>query len=300
MLSKKASFVTFLCLLSFLYCGPIFAATADAAATQPKGAVLLVAFGTSIEKARVSYVNAEQKVRAAFPGKDLRWAWTAHSLLKNGPDSAPMLSPQEALARLATEGVKDVAVLSLHIIPGAEYNALAQTARAFEGLPKGLERVHLAPPLLHDTDSLSEVANLLLKSAPKQRKADEALVFVGHGTHHAGGVYYPALQYYLSRLDARALVGTVEGAPDKEALLADLQDLGVKKVWLMPLMTVAGDHALNDLFGDEPDSWKNSLAAKGFTVEAVPLGLGEYPMIIDRWVQGLQKAIQENAEAVIM
>lgn len=285
----RYTFPALICLLALLLAVP-------AQAKNPKDAVLIVAFGTSIEKARVSYANAEEKVRAAFPGKDVRWAWTAHSLLQSGPDGKPMLSPQEALAKMATEGVKDVSIMSLHIIPGAEYSALAKTAAAFEGLPKGLEKVRLAPPLLHDTDSLGELAPLLLKSIPAQRKLDEAVLFVGHGTHHSSGAFYPALQYYMSSLDKNAFIGTVEGVPDLDATLDALKAAKVKKVWLAPLMTVAGDHAVNDLFGDEPDSWKNTLAAKGFAVETVIRGLGEYPFIIERWVQGLKKVAEGKAE----
>lgn len=267
-----------------LCCAPVMAKEAA------KEAVLIVAFGTSIEKARVSYQNVEKQVRAAFPNHDVSWAWTAHSLLKTGPEGMPMLSPQEAFAKLATEGVKEVSVLSLHVIPGEEYNALVQTAEAFEGLPKGLETIRLSPPLLNGTESTKEVAKLLLQSLPKERKAGEAVLFVGHGTHHPSGVYYPALNYYLTTLDANAFVGTVEGDLDLENVTAALKAKSVKKVWLAPLMTVAGDHAMNDLFGDEDDSWRKHLTANGVKVEAINKGLGENPDIIARWVDGLKHA----------
>ncbi len=254
-----------------------------------KEAVLIVAFGTSVEKARVSYANIEQQVKTAFPDKEICWAWTAHSLLKTSSPDKPMFSTQEALAKLAVTGVKDVSILSLHIIPGAEYNDLLQNARAFEGLPKGLQHVRVAPPLLYDTDSLRAVAPLLLAGIPAERKKDEAVLFVGHGSHHPAGVYYPALQYYLQALDANAFVGTVEGDPDFEAVLKALKTKGVRKVWLAPLMTVAGDHAVNDLFGPEANSWKGRFAAKGMQVQAVAKGLGEYPKLVAHWLAGLKK-----------
>ena len=271
------------------------AASADAALAAkkrpdaPGDAVLIVAFGTSFEKARASYDALEREVRKSCPGKDIRWAWTAHSLLGAGPGGSRMLSPQEALARLATEGVKNVDILSLHVIPGQEYSNLAATARAFEGLPKGLERVRVSPPLLWDTQSMGDTAALLLRSLPQARKADEGVVFVGHGTHHPAGVYYGALQYYLGRLDANVFVGTVEGDPDFDAVLGALRAKKLKRVWLVPLMTVAGDHASNDLFGDEKDSWKQRFAAAGLTVETVRRGLGEVPEIAGRWVEGLTR-----------
>lgn len=258
-----------------------------AAQKEAREAILLVAFGTSVRQAQASYDNVEKQVRAAFPGKEIRWAWTAHSLLKSDPQS-PRLSVPEALAKLGAEGVQKVSILSLHVIPGSEYSNLEQTARAFEGLPKGIREIRLSRPLLHDTDSVSRVAQLLVQSAPKERKSDEALVFVGHGAHHAAGLCYPALQYYLHTLDKNALVGTVEGSPDLDDVLNALKANGIRKVWLAPLMTVAGDHAVNDLFGPEKGSWKQTFMASGMRVETIEKGLGEYPALVDVWVQNLK------------
>ncbi|MDR2573595.1 MAG: sirohydrochlorin cobaltochelatase [Desulfovibrio sp.] len=275
-----------LCLILLM----LWTCPALAAQAETKEAILLVAFGTSVQKAQTSYANVEKQVRTAFPGKEIRWAWTANSLLNADPKS-PRFSVQEALAKLATEGVRKVSILSLHVIPGSEYSNLARTARAFEGLPKGVEEIRLSQPLLYDTDSVSKVAQLLIQSAPKERKPDEALVFVGHGTHHTAGVYYPALQYYLHTRDKNVFVGTVEGSPDLEAVLKTLKANAIRKVWLAPLMTVAGDHAVNDLFGPEKDSWKQIFVANGMQVEIIGKGLGEYPILVEQWVQNLKSVV---------
>ena len=256
------------------------------AQSEAKETILIVAFGTSVEKAKKSYDQVEEQIKNAFPGYDIRWAWSAHSLLKSG--SKPVLSPQEALARLGTEGIKEVSVLSLHIIPGSEYSNLVRYTQAFEGLPKGIKKIRLAPPLLYDTASMAKAAKALLKNLPEKRRPDEAVVFVGHGTHHPAGVYYPALQHYMSSLDKNVFIGTVEGDLDLKAVTFRLKASGAKKVWLAPLMTVAGDHAMNDLFGLEEDSWKNQLAENGFTVESIHKGLGEYPDIVRLWIDGLK------------
>jgi len=271
-----------LCLaLMLLWSCPVPAAQTEA--------ILLVAFGTSVQKAHISYANVEKEVRAAFPGKEVRWAWTAHTLLRSDP-KAPRLSVQEALAKLAAEGVQQVSILSLHVIPGFEYANLVRTARAFEGLPKGIREIKLSQPLLHDTDSLGTVAQLLIQSAPQERKPDEALVFVGHGTRHAADVYYPALQYYLHALDKNVFVGTIEGSPDLKAVLNALKAKSIRKAWLAPLMTVAGDHSANDLFGPEKDSWKQVLTTNGIQVETIDKGLGEYPALVAQWVRNLKNA----------
>ncbi|MDR3358433.1 MAG: sirohydrochlorin cobaltochelatase [Desulfovibrio sp.] len=283
-------FVTTLFVLCAVCCG-----TPAAAQPSSTAAVLIVAFGTSVEKARVSYANVERQVKKALPGREVRWAWTANSLLGTSSGKKPVLSTQEALAKLAAEGTKDVSILSLHIIPGAEYNDLLRTAAAFEGLPKGLRRVRLAPPLLYGTDSLKSVSRLLVRSVPAERKKDEAVLFVGHGTHHASGVYYPALQYYLHTLDKNAFVGTVEGDLDFEVVLKSLQDAGARKVWMAPLMTVAGDHAANDLFGAGEESWRQRFIANGIQVRAIAKGLGEDPAFVAQWLEGLKKLSDRDA-----
>ncbi len=293
MYGTRKNIVGIFCLaMLLLLSSPLFAQAKGAKeAKESKEAILIVAFGTSVQKAQTAYDNVEKQVKSSFPGKEIRWAWTAHSLLNSNPQ-APRLSVQEALAKLATEKVKRVSILSLHIIPGAEYSNLVQTARAFEGLPKGIEKIEISPPLLFDAESVDKVAQTLIQNAPKARKADEALVFVGHGTHHAAGVYYPALQYYLHTLDKNAFVGTVEGSPNLEDVLKTLKANDIRKVWLAPLMTVAGDHAMNDLFGSEKDSWRQTLAANGIQVEKIARGLGENSALVELWVEGVKKAMK--------
>ena len=271
-----------------------------AAQEGTKEAILLVAFGTSRQEALVAYDNVEKQVRAAFPGKDIAWAWTAHTLLRSGP-AAPRLSVQEALAKLATEGVEKVSVLSLHVIPGIEYGNLERTTRAFEGLPKGIQEIKVSQPLLHNVASLVAVAEQLVKNAPSGRKSEEALVFVGHGTSHAAGVYYPALQHYLHRLDENAFIGTLdfekgerhtEGSPSLDDIIEALKEKGITKVWLAPLMTVAGVHAADDLFGEDEDSWKQIFIANGIQVEAIDKGLGEYPGLVALWLRNLKDVME--------
>ncbi|GFH63459.1 MAG: periplasmic sirohydrochlorin cobaltochelatase/ferrochelatase [Candidatus Desulfovibrio kirbyi] len=266
----------------------VFVATAPARAAPAKDAVLIAAFGTSVKKARDAYAGIEKQVRLAFPDREIRWAWTAHSLLKTDEKSS-RLSPQEALAKLATEGVKNVSVLSLHVIPGAEYHNLVKTARTFEGLPKGIRSITVSPPLLHDTGSIKAVAEILARGLPEKRTRDEAVIFVGHGTHHPAGVYYPALQYYMHQLDPNIFVGTVEDNLNLETVLAAVRAKSPRAVWLVPLMTVAGDHTVNDLFGAQKDSWRQAFTSAGIQVKTVASGLGENTELVRLWVNGLRQ-----------
>jgi sirohydrochlorin cobaltochelatase len=257
-----------------------------------KKGILLVAFGTSVPEAQVAFENIDKKVKAAFPGVEVRWAYTSkiirNKLAKEGKN---LDSPAVALAKMADDDFTHVAVQSLHTIPGEEYHYLVQTAHAFQGKPKGLQKVLLGYPLLATADDLEKAAKAIMAVIPKDRKKDEAVILMGHGTHHPANAYYPAMQYYFWQHDPLVFVGTVEGSPSLDDVQAELKKHGVKKAYLMPFMSVAGDHAMNDMAGDEEDSWKSVLTKAG--IECVPIlkGTAEYDGIVDLWVDHLKGAM---------
>ena len=117
---------------------------------------------------------------------------------------------------------------------------------------------------------------------------------MGHGTHHPSDASYSAMMYKAQEKDANCFVGTVEGFPTFDEVLKKLQAKGVKKAYLIPLMTVAGDHTINDMAGDEPDSWKSQLTKAG--IESVPVmqGLAEYDAIVDIWVKRLKTSMHHK------
>jgi sirohydrochlorin cobaltochelatase len=123
---------------------------------------------------------------------------------------------------------------------------------------------------------------------PKERKAGEAVVLMGHGTHHPSDAIYSALMYKARKMDPNYLVGTVEGNPSFEEVRDLLVAAKIKKAYLIPFMTVAGDHAMNDMAGDEPDSWKSQLAAAGITSLPVMKGMAEVDAIVDMWIDQLK------------
>ncbi len=279
------------CLLS-LFTGPAMAQPSAPPATQK--AVLLAAFGTTDTAARAAYTTLEQEVRAALPGVEIRWAYTARNVrhIMARKQNTAMDSPATALARLGDQGATHVAVQSLHILPGHEYLWLAHTAKRFVNMPKGLQRVTVGKPLLYDTTDLQQVAQAVLRAVPKERNAQEAVIFMGHGTPHAANAFYAALQYYLWQYDPNAFVGTVENSPSLDSILATLQKNNISKAYLLPLMTVAGVHARDDMAGISPDSWKNRLAAHGITPVPVLTGLAEIPAVRAVWVTHLKKAFE--------
>lgn len=256
-----------------------------------KKGILLVGFGTSVPGADAALKNIEKLAKEAFPDTPIRWAYSSkkirHKLAKQG---TKIDSPAEALAKMADEDFTHVAVQPLYSIPGEEYHNLLQTVHRFSNMPKGIKRVIAGYPLMATTEDMLDVRDSILKILPKERKKDEAVVLMGHGTEHPGNIYYPGMQYFMSRKDPNVFVGTVEGTPSIDDVIADLQAKDIKRAYLIPFMAVAGDHAHNDMAGDEDDSWKNIM--KKNSIEAVPVlvGMGSRDNVASIWVDHLKTA----------
>ncbi len=264
------------------------ALAAHGSATEKKAGILLVAFGTSVPEAQGALDNIDRKVRAAFPGVDVRWAYTSEIIRRKlAKEGKVLLAPAEALVQMREEGFTHVGLQSLHTIPGAEYHDVLRTAHAFKAMPGGME-VLVGYPLLSRHEDMERAVEAILAVVPKMRKPGEAVVLMGHGTHHPANVYYPALQYYLWKKDPNVFVGTVEGTPSLDDVQAELLARDIKKTWLLPFMSVAGDHAINDMAGDDADSWKSVLSKAG--IECIPIlkGTAEYDGIVDIWVDHLR------------
>jgi sirohydrochlorin cobaltochelatase len=262
---------------------------------QPaKKGIVLVAFGTSVPEAAGAFKNVETKVRAAFPDTPIRWGYTSRLIReKLKAQGREMDTPALALSRLYAEGVTHAAVLSLHTIPGEEFSDLTRTVDALAGLPDGLTAIHLSAPLLMADEDLRRVAKLLAESVPADRKKDDAVVWMGHGTPHPANVYYVAMGRYLERIDPLFFVATVEGAPSFDEVLAELKARKVKKAFLAPFMAVAGDHARNDMAGPEADSWASQLTKAGITPVPVLKGTAEYDPLVQIWVDHLKAAFDQ-------
>jgi sirohydrochlorin cobaltochelatase len=212
--------------------------------------------------------------------------------LKSKGDNAQTL-PQ-VLADLSADGYARIAVQSLHVIPGLEFDIARDIAGRYDHLPKGIERIALGRPLIGSHEDAEAVARVLADTLPAERKAGDAVVLVGHGAASpAGSLAYPALQSFLSRLDPKIFVGTIEGPFTLEATLAALKASGAKKVWLFPLLLVVGDHATNDIFGDEEDSWRQTFSKAGIQTVPVSRGLAAVPALVSLWADHADGALAE-------
>ncbi|WP_319521985.1 sirohydrochlorin cobaltochelatase [uncultured Desulfosarcina sp.] len=253
-----------------------------------KVGILLVAFGSSEASAQVSFDNLDAKVKKAYPGIPVRWAYTSsiirHKLAKQGKQ---LDSPEVALARMMDEKFTHVAVQSLHTIGGEEYHDLRKTVGGFKVMG-AFQKIILGYPLMSTQEDMAKVVDAVMGIIPEKRNKNEAVVLMGHGTPHPSNAFYAALMFQLQLKDPNIFVGTVEGYPGIDEVRDLVLKKKIKKAWLVPLMSVAGDHAKNDMAGDEDDSWKSILTAAGIQCTPILKGTAEYDSFADIWVSHLQ------------
>ncbi|RLB94200.1 MAG: sirohydrochlorin cobaltochelatase [Deltaproteobacteria bacterium] len=249
-----------------------------------KVGILLVAFGSSEASAQISFEKIDDRVKARYPGIPVHWAYTSYIIRNKLAKQGKYLdSPEVALGKMMDQKFTHVAVQSLHTIIGAEYDDLKKTIDAYKVM-EGFQKILLGYPLMATQEDMERTVDAVLATIPKERKKGEAIVLMGHGTHHPANAFYAALMFQLQLKDPNIFVGTVEGYPGIDMIQGLLQKKNLKKVWLMPLMSVAGDHAKNDMAGNEEDSWKSILTKAGIQCIIVLKGTAEYDAFADIWV----------------
>lgn len=289
---KKASILAACCCaLVLALCSPVPAGHGGHERPEKRG-ILLAAFGTTVPEARAALENVEEEVRKAFPDLPVRWAYTSHMVRRKLADRGVEVDSLEtALARMMDEGFTHVVVQSLHTIGGWEFHDLARNARAFSGMAGGFDRLAVGGPLLNGREDIRRVAELLLDLQPADRRPDEALVLMGHGTDHPADALYTALAVELRKRDPNVLLGTVEGTTGIGEIRDRLRERGVTRAYLVPFMAVAGDHARNDLAGEEEDSWKSVLSRAGVACVPVLQGTAELDPVVRVWIDHLRSAM---------
>ncbi len=260
-----------------------------------KRGILLVAFGANNRQANDTLSLVDERVRESFPGVNVRWAFTSeHIRGRLAEQRVKTDSVRKALEKMGFERYTHVAVQSLHIIPGVEYeDMLADGARmTAEGR---LQCVTLGRPLLDTDADVRLAAEAMVRHIPTARRPDEAVVFMGHGTWHAGDSRYGELSRLVSEADPRIFIGTMDGSHTIADLLPRLAAAQVRTVWLLPLLSVVGRHARQDMAGDGPDSWKSQIIAAGISCRPVLTGVAEYSGFVDIWLEHLNVALARFA-----
>jgi sirohydrochlorin cobaltochelatase len=262
------------------------------AASKAKPAIVLVAFGTST-KAFDTYHQFEEKVKARFPDYDIRWAFTSVKIRhKLAQEKGQRLNDlPTTLRELKAAGFTRVAVQSLHVVPGEEWDKkVMEGSRTIPGL-----QVALGKPLLSTQQDQERVIQALAQTFPKDLKAT-AVVLVGHGSPSPGGT--ATYLAFNRRLRARypqqnVFFGTVEGKPTRAETLEAVKKSGADTVILRPFLFVAGEHVANDILGDNPESWKSELLKqKAYRIEGITQGLGYQDGVVNIYLDHLARALK--------
>ncbi len=255
--------------------------------------ILVVSFGTSYNDSRDITIGAiENAVTAAFPEYEVRRAFTSQIIIDKlkDRDGLEIDNVEEALDRAVADGVKTLVVQPTHLMSGFEYTDLKDALDTYQDK---FEQVVLAEPLLSSDADYEAVAQAITAETASYDDGETAICFMGHGTEADSNADYAKLQEVLNADGfENYYIGTVEASPSVEDLLAELNASGkYKKVVLKPLMVVAGDHANNDMAGDEEDSWKTQFEAAGYEVNCIIEGLGQDEAVCNIYVSHTQAAI---------
>lgn len=250
-----------------------------------KDAMVVMSFGTTMKETRDKTINATvEEIQKALPDFRVIVAYTSHIIIDRirAKEGLIIPTPEEALDQLKAEGYTRIALASLDIIPGMEYDYKCGIYRNYRNRFK---KMTMGLPLLfwqgqeNQRDDVMETVEAFATQFPKLG-SDEALLVMTHGTPHPSNAFYAVIQDRLNKLKkGRIHVYSVEGMPMLEHVIPLLKREGVKHVTLMPMMMVAGDHANNDMAGDDDDSHKVILQNEGFTVTPFIHGMGENPAV---------------------
>jgi sirohydrochlorin cobaltochelatase len=269
--------LTTLTMLLCLHCGAqqISSPRSSAEADRQGAALLMVHFGTTIDKTRTNTIDAiNDKARQAFPQMKVVEAYTSRTVMKRLAGKAILKdTPTDALLRLRADGYRSISVQPTFIIDGREMD---QLRREVEQLRPFFDTISIGSPLLYSIEDCQQVCNVLADRHPANAKKHEHVLFVGHGTKGPATALYSQLDYMLhANGHPNHHVATIEGYPTLQTVTARLKALQAKKVTLVPLLFVAGDHATIDIDVE----WKEALESEGFIVNTVIEGLGEVPEI---------------------
>ena len=283
--------------------------------------LLVVSFGTSFNDSRAADIGGVEKaLQAAYPDWSVRRAFTAQIIINHvqARDGEKIDNMEQALERAVDNGVKNLVIQPTHLMHGAEYDELTEAA---ENYKDKFENLVIAEPLLGEVGSdasvvnedKAKVAEAITAEAVKTAGFDSleaakedgtAFVFMGHGTSHTAKVSYSQMATQMADLGYdNVFIGTVEGEPEEtacEAVIESVKNAGYTKVVLRPLMVVAGDHANNDMAGDDDDSWKSMFEASGAfeKIDTQIAGLGEIEAIQQIYVDHTKAAIDSLGDVV--
>lgn len=260
-----------------------------------KTAILVVSFGTSYEETRKKTIEQiEKDLHNAYPEYPLYRAWTSPriraKLLKR--DGIHIMDIDEAMLQIREDGFRNVVVQPTYVITGFESDAMKQKVMAFE---KDFESIIICDSLMVTSQDKKEVCQAMAREY--HPRSDEVLLFMGHGTEHVANELYPEMDQLFKHFGYSNIhMGTVEGDFSIESFLDELEELHPDHVHLAPFMIVAGDHATNDMSGEDDDSWKSILEKEGYSVTCTLKGLGEIQAVRDIFIRHTKAGLNKLSE----
>lgn len=255
-----------------------------------KRAILVVSFGTSyVETRKKTIEQIEADIQAAYPQYPVYRAWTSGMIRRKllARDGLKIMDVREAMEQMKADGVCEVIVQPTHMLNGIENDLMTENVMAYR---EQFEKIVIGAPLLTSQEDYT----CIIRAVAEELKpsSGEVLVLMGHGTPHFSNSAYAALDYQFKDMGyPNIFMGTVEAYPSMESLLKMIRPLEPKRIVLAPFMIVAGDHANNDLSGEDEDSWKSQFEAAGFEVTCILKGLGEY--------ENVRRLILEHVKAAV-
>lgn len=254
--------------------------------------LLVVSFGTSYNDNRRLTVGAiEDAMEKAFPDYSVRRGFTSQIIIDHvkSRDNVAIDNVGQALERAEKNGVRNLVIQPTHLMDGLEYTDLVNEVAEYSD---AFEKVAIGKPLLTTDDDFNAVMKAITEATVGYDDGETAICFMGHGTEADSNHVYAKMQDMLADAGYKNYyVGTVEAEPSLEDVLAKVKEGSYKKVVLEPLMIVAGDHANNDMAGDEEDSWKTAFKGAGYEVTCLVRGLGEMEAIQQLFVEHAQAAV---------
>ena len=259
---------------------------------ENRKAILVVSFGTSYAATRKVTIEAiEKDIAEAYPDYKLYRAWTSKMILAKlkKRDNLHINNVKEAMEEMIADGITDVIIQPTHVINGIENELMKEDALSYR---ESFHSIRFGTPLLTSEEDNQTVIDAIAGEF-SYLKEDEVLVLMGHGTTHYSNAIYAALDYaFKDKGHPNIFLGTVEAYPSMLSLMKMVKAYAPKKVVLAPFMIVAGDHAKNDMAGDDPESWYSQFVQEGFQVETVLKGLGEYKGIRELFVKHVADILQ--------
>lgn len=256
--------------------------------------LLVVSFGTSYNDNRRLTIGAiENKLDDAYGNEySVRRGFTSQIIIDHVKkrDNVIIDNVTEALERAISNNVKTLVVQPTHLMNGLEYNDIVNELAEYSD---SFEKVAVGEPLLTSDEDFQIVMNAIVKETAEYDDGETAICFMGHGTEAESNKVYEKMQKLLTDTGySNYFIGTVEAEPSIETVMAEVKKGNYKKVVLVPLMIVAGDHANNDMAGDEEDSWKKIFEAEGYETECLIKGLGELEEIQNLFAEHAEKAME--------